>query len=528
MFQAWIEKNGSKFNGVQGANFHIIDPKYEPKLMEVFKTTRENFEAKVISRKILMMAILNYQDSRSFERENMKIRDGKVEGIKILTTANTEHGFKITHMAGFLIPFKLKTFISYLLDGLPTDKFRDIITSRNTSGNPICLPLPPERVEFLKLSNEGFLTMIFTHFVNVKINKLRMTAEILGEELPIHWLDDKVCYVSFKKFYTHGDYIQQLQNTTLLAMETRPYVLIRGPVSMYELVNVADGLHIYMFGDVHVDGRSACPGKETSKQVFHEFVRDTLLANSDKVIDVFFEIDFRLLGDTTPILETNYLAKTVDYFKKCLRIDKTNCPFKNTRFHYVDVRRVQPFDTYMDKNWRTIDGFDLFNDLYPVDKDIEEFLRALKIRKQLNAIENVEHRNFIEFYWKDKIGENRKKFEDVRLEMIEFPTKENVKELDLRMTDLLSLYQDFYTVTRLFRSYSISKNGYSSVKAKHVIMFLGANHVGRINAFFSQFTIEHITTLNYFKTVEKSVSETKYQDYQCLKIRSELPLFKYD
>src|SRR5207247_746376 len=88
---------------------------------------------------------------------------------------------------------------------------------------------------------------------------------------------------------------------------------------------------------------SRCPTgtKQTDTLGMPEFTEALFKANPDKVFDVFLESPYRKAGveQKRQLASDNYMRDFEEYYATCFEIQKQYCPYKNARFHYVDVRR---------------------------------------------------------------------------------------------------------------------------------------------------------------------------------------------
>jgi hypothetical protein len=63
------------------------------------------------------------------------------------------------------------------------------------------------------------------------------------------------------------------------------------------------------------------------------------------VVDLFLEVPYLRSSEDKIIFKRNvgYLQDVQEHFSECFSYEKTNCKFKNTRFHYVDIRATTKF-----------------------------------------------------------------------------------------------------------------------------------------------------------------------------------------
>lgn len=67
---------------------------------------------------------------------------------------------------------------------------------------------------------------------------------------------------------------------------------------------------------------------------------------SNTVVDLFLEVPYLRSSEEKIIYKSRdvgYLQDVQEHFSDCFSYEKTNCKFKNTRFHYVDIRSTTKF-----------------------------------------------------------------------------------------------------------------------------------------------------------------------------------------
>ena len=120
-------------------------------------------------------------------------------------------------------------------------------------------------------------------------------------------------------------------------------ITIEGPISVSEYI--LPGLapkHIYLFGDEHTRAKF-CTDQNINTITLEKFLDSTFEDNPDKIIDVYLESEFiseRILRLRNLLPDYHYLDEVLKYFSPCLKIDKSECKYKNVRFHYADIRNT--------------------------------------------------------------------------------------------------------------------------------------------------------------------------------------------
>lgn len=128
-----------------------------------------------------------------------------------------------------------------------------------------------------------------------------------------------------------------------------PKMNISGPITASFHFSTFYDMEIVIFGDIH-DYKNPC--NEESKYI-STFIKDIILSNPTKLIDIMLEE--RLYSWDIGIEnyeikpDQGYLFEDVNrvMFKECLKIDKSKCQFKNSRFHYCDARSALPEDLFL-------------------------------------------------------------------------------------------------------------------------------------------------------------------------------------
>lgn len=119
---------------------------------------------------------------------------------------------------------------------------------------------------------------------------------------------------------------------------------ISGPVSAH--YTYFDGVKFNFYGDAHASTKNSCENCSVEKNCYS--IIDILKQNfsyadeTNKYIDFYLEMPFKSksIGKETisRFKEVGYIGEIERFFGNCLV--KTDCPYKNTRFHYIDVRQA--------------------------------------------------------------------------------------------------------------------------------------------------------------------------------------------
>ena len=113
--------------------------------------------------------------------------------------------------------------------------------------------------------------------------------------------------------------------------------IIIGPYKLTELVSNKYNKHIYLFYDEHVDKVTCSEDKDNYPKIeIQDYIEQIINSNKDKVIDIFLETS---IGEGIEVrFEKSYLNYINEKYSPCYQSDRRNCPYLNSRFHYVDMR----------------------------------------------------------------------------------------------------------------------------------------------------------------------------------------------
>jgi hypothetical protein len=322
---------------------------------------------------------------------------------------------------------------------------------------------------------------------------------------------------------------------------------IQGPIGLAQDFSRKYNKMIYTFGDLHLHLPDCVfPAKAKVKQI-DEYLRDVVISNPDKIIDIFVEATFisELKKDRSNLTEgKGYLAQVMQTWDNCLQVDKTLCPYKNVRMHYVDVRNAAANAIYsqekLDSDIEVIyNTWDFRNEHFPgkaMDLDDQDSFKlaidqlaedavnyssqhfktlqmqaeALKIYTQLNHVKDPKLRQAIENYfltngyYKEKVtGEEItqvvKQLRAIDLKKpLDLGDRKAIERLFRKAIYAESWLVDAYAMGRLFRSY---ENG---EETRFAIFYLGDTHVLRYRQFFRLLDFERIATWSFPYTLNAS------------------------
>jgi hypothetical protein len=129
---------------------------------------------------------------------------------------------------------------------------------------------------------------------------------------------------------------------------------ISGPISWYYFE--LDNRKFHFFGDSHFSKEGNCESKQIVCSSFSDnnpksdcydivYLLDTIFLNAEvnhHLVDFFLEVPYLQDEQTIDIdivRQDDYISSTVSHFIDCFQKDKKRCRFRNTRFHYADVRQ---------------------------------------------------------------------------------------------------------------------------------------------------------------------------------------------
>lgn len=336
---------------------------------------------------------------------------------------------------------------------------------------------------------------------------------------------------------------QKILPIFLPAIETYPssaaptqqnMLTIVGPVSSHELVSKKRGIQIYIFGDNHVFS-ATCPSGTANYIHIKDFIKSVIDENPSKVIDIYLEQTFRKQGDRPrSALAESYLTNVIVMFDRCLQPSKKRCPYKNSRFHYADVRNLGPlnkltrlFSMTGYNSYEAIENKPAFKreiDLIMSDPDLFDLNKTYletRTAKQMEHILDPELKNQIASYFTRAILHQMGWAQYLYASATD-PTNNNRKESDyfavfVHLENMSARWMDFYTVARIFRSYHLSKKGYPIESAKNILLYLGEDHAKVIR--------DCLLNLG-FELISVSKSHLQRVNFQCLGLNARYPFFR--
>ena len=117
---------------------------------------------------------------------------------------------------------------------------------------------------------------------------------------------------------------------------------ISGPISAH--YTYYDGIKFNFFGDAHLSKEGKCDpcNEEDNCYSITDVLKQNFSYADEKqlYIDFFLEMPFRskTLKKSPFSEDIDFISQIKNTFEKC--ITKESCPYKNTRFHYIDIRQA--------------------------------------------------------------------------------------------------------------------------------------------------------------------------------------------
>ena len=302
---------------------------------------------------------------------------------------------------------------------------------------------------------------------------------------------------------------------------------IAGPVSLYEIIipaGVANPKHIYAFGDIHTK-ETTC--SKTTKDIT-TFITETINANTDKVIDLYVEVACKEPWKT----DKSYLEDMGRVFSDCYLQLSPGCPFKNARFHYVDIRQGES-ESFKQLSMLYTELKQLIHDkrsgkvllatLHRYEKSNQQVSTFLQPNKDLLSERLLKKEQLksnmtdkIISYFRKCIDPSIHKMHELKSKLESSANLNDWNDFTMNLLNILSCYVDIYTLLRIFRSFR-TVAGKISTDPENIILYMGNTHINRIVDFLEKVAGGEIVFEN---------TSDEEDDFQCLDITGiKLPLF---
>lgn len=283
-------------------------------------------------------------------------------------------------------------------------------------------------------------------------------------------------------------------------------------------------------------------------------------------------------GKVEEISEQHSLFKLVHHFRTCFqRSSKDKCLYPNARVHLTDVRQELRAENYI--YWlfaversinNRVNAMEIFSKIKPETQKklvdgllsdvefllledgkiagLEDFKAVSRITKNLKNIKDSKLANAIAKWFDDKLKTYNidDKFIENAIETYKLwlasyqpfhgrnkDAEAKFEQLDTQLdkitrtiADFGVLMVDYYTVTRIFRSFTPKSQGQYSQPAKDVIIYVGDAHAENYREFFQYMKFQQVESTSSSQYVTNIGSKIKYQMWSCLDIsKIKQPLF---
>jgi len=223
---------------------------------------------------------------------------------------------------------------------------------------------------------------------------------------------------------------------------------------------------IYLFGEEHIHPEFEIDIK--SEINVCELLLSLPNNHKDINFDIFLETPYISNYNKyyTQVKQISYMQDYITIIKpNCLQINKEKCPYKNVRFHYMDIRSSLSSEFYKYMYMIHLDHMSIH------DKNI------LFLNK--NPTFSIFFNNLL---IKSKIGKNLSKIKDIKLRkhlynIFYFKLRNFYRMLTNNteyIYDLFALVMDFYTVVRMFMTFL------DNTTPKNIIYYAGTQHIKNV------------------------------------------------
>ena len=326
--------------------------------------------------------------------------------------------------------------------------------------------------------------------------------------------------------------------------------ILQGPTAISEWFSQKLKKHIYILSDTH-DRLYGCKAKNGKFINIDELLKMTIKDNTDKLMDFYFEAVYRNKYDTKVYnYKDSFMSDAFKAFENCFEVSKTNCKYKNVRFHYVDIRgstdillnidnlqsqiksiRQNPESGYTNTYIKILAQYIM--DELPELKIL--FVEA-KIMKQINNIRNSLIYDGLYKFLLDEGLPIYATLKSILSDILQFNANNmSIAELEdffskceQVMVNFTSYIMDCYTLARMFRSFKNTRNSITVEDPKYIIIYVGGNHARRYERLLEFIGMQLVgknegepKMLNPGKSTEKIVAT------KCIRVGLRLPFFHH-
>lgn len=319
--------------------------------------------------------------------------------------------------------------------------------------------------------------------------------------------------------------------------------VLQGPTAISEWFSQKFKKHIYVLSDTH-DRKYGCKAKNGTFINVDELLKMTIKDNPDKLMDFYFEAVYRNKYDTKVYdYKDSFMSDAFKAFENCFEVSKTNCKYKNVRFHYVDIRGSTDILLNIDNLQSQIRYIYINSDLKYLDtvKTLAQYLLDelpelkmlflhVKIMKQIN---NIRDSFIYEELYRFLLDEGLPIYSMLKLilsELLQLDVKSLsaielehfVVKCEKAIINFTSYLMDCYTLARMFRSFKHGED------PKYIIIYVGGNHA-RLYERFSNFIGMRLVAKNESdpKMLNPGKSTEKIVSTKCIRVGLRLPFFHH-
>lgn len=319
--------------------------------------------------------------------------------------------------------------------------------------------------------------------------------------------------------------------------------VLQGPTTISEWFSQKLKKHIYILADTH-NRLYGCKAKNGTFINVDELLKMTIKDNSDKLLDFYFEAVYRNKYDTKVYdYKDSFMSDAFKAFENCFEVSKTNCKYKNVRFHYVDIRGSTDILLNIDNLQNQLRYMYIDSDLkylntvktltrYLLDElpELKILFVEAKIMKQIN---NIRDRFIYEELYRFLLDEGHPIYsilKQILFEILQLDVR-SLSAIELErfivkcqkaMISFTSYMMDCYTLARMFRSFRYVED------PKYVIIYVGGNHA-RMYERFLEFIGMQLVGKNESepKMLDPGKSTEKIVATKCIRVGLRLPFFHH-
>lgn len=259
---------------------------------------------------------------------------------------------------------------------------------------------------------------------------------------------------------------------------------INGPFMLSVYYHKDTDKLIYVFGDFHMKNKP-CRNKQVPD--IKDVIKDILRLYPGQ-IDFFLEIAPKNLHfDPEQKMNPGFIFDVQDEFQNCFHPKQygLKCEYPNTRFHYIDIRLIDPTRFKRQEYKDAIEYLRCFQILLKLnvgEHNPEILLKLIDMNK--NVLELVYHL-FLFFKLDKQLHNVPKLYQDTLINVFKKKLRELGRQQDKTQEstlqysiDFLSIFFDFYLVARTFRKFSDGDTPHN------IIVYAGNFHAVNLSDYY--------------------------------------------